>query len=211
MHEEVLPLFPLPLVLFPRTTLPLHIFEDRYKEMIGEALAAESEFGIVLARDGGIVNMGCTAAIDHVVQRYPDGRLDIVTIGRRRFEVTELVEGRSFVQGKVLYFDDDEFDPAPADLKRRALEAYSDARLATASADAAEPHWDDPQLSFQLAQIVNDVDFRQRLLTYRSEQMRLKELADFFPEYIIRWKHTEKVKEVAPRNGHGTIVPPSLV
>ena len=65
MQEGWLPLFPLEVVLFPRTALPLHIFEERYKEMIGEAIAARSEFGVVLTREKGIVNVGCTATVGY--------------------------------------------------------------------------------------------------------------------------------------------------
>ena len=78
MQQELLPLFPLEVVLFPRTQFPLHIFEDRYKEMIGDAVRDNSEFGIVLTAEKGIVSTGCTAVVEEVTQRYPDGRLDIV-------------------------------------------------------------------------------------------------------------------------------------
>src|SRR5262249_605876 len=94
MQGDLLPLFPLEVVLFPRTVLPLHIFEDRYKEMIGDVLREESEFGVVLARENGIVNLGCTAVVSEVIERHPDGRLDILTTGRRRFEVLSLNEER---------------------------------------------------------------------------------------------------------------------
>src|SRR5579884_1206656 len=111
MAQELLPLFPLETVLFPRTPLPLHIFEDRYKEMMNEAIERKTEFGVVQAGEKGIVNTGCTAAIDKVLRRYPDGRLDLLTSGRRRFEILDLDDGRSFLRGAVDFFDDDEFDP----------------------------------------------------------------------------------------------------
>src|SRR4051812_40589227 len=107
MLEGLLPLFPLPLVLLPQNPLPLHIFEERYREMIGEVIDKESEFGVVLAAEGGIVNVGCTATIERVVERFPDGRLDIITIGRRRFEVSSINEDRAFLRGEVVFFDDD--------------------------------------------------------------------------------------------------------
>src|SRR5439155_16695042 len=82
-----LPLFPLHVVLLPEAELPLHIFEDRYKEMIAEVLRDKIEFGVVLANERGIVNTGCTAVIERVLREYPDGRLDILALGRRRFEI----------------------------------------------------------------------------------------------------------------------------
>jgi Lon protease-like protein len=207
MREEMLPLFPLPLVLLPRTPLPLHIFEDRYKELIGEAIAADTEFGIVLARAEGVVNTGCTATVSKVVERYDDGRLDIITTGRRRFELIELVEGRSFLQGKVRFFDDVEIQAPGMDVKQRAVEAYTQARQATGQEPSQEPEWTDPQLSFQLAQIVSDADFRQNLLNTRSESERLKRLADYFPVHVVRFRHSEQLKVAAPRNGHSKHIP----
>src|ERR1700735_5339812 len=103
-----LPLFPLQVVLLPEAELPLHIFEDRYKEMIGEVLRDKIEFGVVLANEKGIVNTGCTATVDRVVRQYPDGRMDIVTLGRRRFEITRLNDERPFLRGAVEFFDDEE-------------------------------------------------------------------------------------------------------
>jgi len=82
MSKRLIPLFPLQLVVFPRTRLPLHIFEERYKEMVGEAIRDESEFGIVLAKDGGILNAGCTVKVAKVLEMYADGRMDILTLGQ---------------------------------------------------------------------------------------------------------------------------------
>src|SRR5262249_19480674 len=103
----LLPLFPLQVVLFPGAALPLHIFEDRYKEMIGEALRDKSEFGILLASSNGLASVGCTATIDRVLHEFPDGRLDILTRGRRRFELLLVNEERNFLRGSVEFFDDE--------------------------------------------------------------------------------------------------------
>src|SRR6185436_18976315 len=106
MHEELLPLFPLSLVLFPRTPLPLHIFEERYKIMIGEAIRDSSEFGIILNKDTEILPTGCTATVESVTKRYPDGQLDIVTRGRRRFRIQNVDDGKEYLRANVEYFDD---------------------------------------------------------------------------------------------------------
>jgi len=100
MSKRLIPLFPLQLVVFPRTRLPLHIFEERYKEMVGEAIRDESEFGIVLARDGGILNAGCTVKVSKVLEMYADGRMDILTLGQRRFEILSLNEEKDYLQGE---------------------------------------------------------------------------------------------------------------
>jgi Lon protease-like protein len=99
MQEGLLPLFPLQVVLLPGTQLPLHIFEDRYKQMIGEVLRDKLEFGVVLASEKGLVNTGCTASVDRVLKEYADGRLDILTRGRRRFEILLLNDERTFLRG----------------------------------------------------------------------------------------------------------------
>src|ERR1700734_3982579 len=87
MQEELLPLFPLQVVLFPRTALPLHIFEERYKQMIADVQRGHTEFGVVLAGEKGIVNTGCTATGEKVLKKYPDGRMGLISLGRRRFEI----------------------------------------------------------------------------------------------------------------------------
>ncbi|HEY2013706.1 MAG TPA: LON peptidase substrate-binding domain-containing protein, partial [Bryobacteraceae bacterium] len=117
MSSRLIPLFPLQVVVFPRTQLPLHIFEDRYKEMVGAAIEESSEFGIVLAREDGIVNAGCTVVVEKVVERYPDGRMDIVTRGQRRFEIVGLNEDKDYLQGEVTFFDDEDFDVPPAEMR----------------------------------------------------------------------------------------------
>ena len=98
----LLPLFPLEVVLLPGTPLPLHIFEPRYKEMIGECRAGNQPFGVVRAQDEGIAEIGCTAEVVNVTKEYPDGRLDLIAVGRQRFEVLELNQERSFVRAEVL-------------------------------------------------------------------------------------------------------------
>src|ERR1700730_13359697 len=115
MQDGLLPLFPLQVVLLPESQLPLHIFEDRYKEMIGEVLRDKLEFGVVLASEKGIVNTGCTATVDRVLREYQDGRLDILTRGRRRFEILLLNEERPLLRRAVEFFDDDAdlAEPAP--------------------------------------------------------------------------------------------------
>ena len=127
MQQDLLPLFPLQVVLFPRTSLPLHIFEDRYKEMIGEAITANTEFGVVLAGEKGIANTGCTALVDRVIERHADGRLDLISSGRRRFEIQSLNQEKAYLRGTVEFFDDEteDADPVAGELKSKVIEAYN--------------------------------------------------------------------------------------
>lgn len=199
MPDELLPLFPLGVVLFPNTRLPLHIFEDRYKEMIGEAVAQGSEFGIVLAVDRGLVNAGCTARVLRVPEKYPDGRLDILTLGARRFEIESLDQERNFLRAEVSYFDD-ELSDGRVDLRRRATEVFQEAFPGERdfAVDFAEP-----LLSFQLAQALPDLSAKQIFLQMRNENDRLRRLIELLPELKGRQEITERMRTLAPRNGHG--------
>src|SRR3954449_729555 len=154
----LLPIFPLSLVLLPGMSVPLHIFEDRYKEMMGELIPAGGEFGIVLAKDNGIVNIGCTATVDQVVQRYPDGRLDVMTTGRRRFRIEDLDEEKAYLRAEVEFFDDEDLTEISPDLRQKASEAYQQLKELEGS---KEPRKEGSRLSFQLAQLISDLDKRQ--------------------------------------------------
>ncbi len=202
MQANLLPLFPLQVVVFPRTQLPLHIFEERYKEMVGEAIRDHSEFGIVLVKEEGILNAGCTVVVDKVLKSHPDGRMDILTRGIRRFEIVMLNQEKPYLRGEVAYFDDDEPDPAPTDVRTEALRLYR-SWMEFEEKSPNEAVLSDAQLSFQLAQGIEDLDFLHFLLRTRSETLRLKKVAEFLSEYVPRQRMTASMKKLAPLNGHG--------
>jgi Lon protease-like protein len=203
MSSRLIPLFPLQVVVFPRTPLPLHIFEERYKEMVGNAIREKSEFGIVLAKDDGIVNAGCTVTVEKIVHMYPDGRMDILTRGLRRFEIQSLNEDRSYLQAEVTFFDDEDFMPPPGELRDETLLHYKALSEIGGGGAPEEPDSSDPQLSFHVAQGLPDLDFLNSLLRQRSETARLKQLNRYLTEYIPRRRTIEHVKEIAPTNGFG--------
>ena len=203
MPSRLIPLFPLQVVVFPRTPLPLHIFEERYKEMVGDAIRENSEFGMVLAKGEGIVNAGCTVAVEKVVHMHPDGRLDILTRGQRRFEIESLDEEKDYLQAQVNFFDDDDFSPVPPDLRELAIAQFLALQKVSGARGAEEPNLADPQLSFQLAQALPDLDFLNGLLRHRSETARLKQLNHYLADYIPRQRTIERIKAVAPTNGFG--------
>ncbi len=203
MPSRLIPLFPLQVVVFPRTSLPLHIFEERYKEMVGNAIRDNSEFGVVLARDEGIVNAGCTVVVEKLLQMHPDGRMDILTRGRRRFEIESLNEEKSYLQAEVDFFDDDDFVPTPPALRDLALSHFHDLSEVSDAPEHGTPDLEDPQLSFQLAQTLPDLDFLHGLLRHRSETGRLKQLNQYLDDYIPRQRTILRVKQLAPTNGFG--------
>ena len=200
---RLIPLFPLQLVVFPRTNLPLHIFEERYKEMTSKAMRENSEFGIVLAKEKGIVNAGCTVKIEKLMHLYPDGRMDILTRGQRRFEIGGLNDEQSYLQAEVEFFDDDDIDPTPPDVRARALGNFKALREMAGDAAQREADLEDPQLSFQLAQTLPDLDFLHSLLRHRSETGRLKQLNEYLEQYIPRQRTIDRMKAIAPTNGFG--------
>lgn len=118
-----IPLFPLNVVLLPKMPLPLHIFEDRYKLMIGRCLEEERPFGILYQSSSGIRPVGCEAKIQRVLSRYDDGRLDILTLGSNRFTVSEFLEEQSYLEGLVAPLRDNGSDPG--DSRPLAQEAVS--------------------------------------------------------------------------------------
>jgi Lon protease-like protein len=204
---RLLPLFPLQLVALPGTAVPLHIFEDRYKTMVGDCERSGAEFGIVLAKDGGIVNAGCTVVVETVLERYPDGRFDVLTRGVRRFSILSIDQELDWLRGEVDYFEDEAFETVAPQLKTRALAAWLQIRTALAEtgqqSPESEPDVEHPFLSFQLAWLVSDVEFQSAMLRSRSETERLKQFVEFSQEYVPRTHYTAKMKRVAPTNGSG--------
>ena len=123
-------------------------------------------------------------------------------MGRRRFELLNIDEERSYLRGEVEFFDDEDEEAIPPQLIGRAMAEYETLKDASDSQVIGEPQASDPQLSFQLAQLISDLEFRQLLLGTRSETERLKRLMDFLPGYVERQRYTSRVRDLAPRNGH---------
>jgi Lon protease-like protein len=203
MGTELLPLFPLSLVLLPAMPLPLRVFEERYKEMMADILPSHSEFGVVFAKDDGIVNIGCTAVVDRILNRYDDGRLDLVAIGQRRFLINALDQEKSYLRANVEYFNDEDASEVPADLREKARGAYRLLLKLGDSDDVSDDlKFELSRMSFQLARFVDDFDKRQTVLSLRSEVERLEYLVRVVPEYVIQHQRTALAKRVGPLNGH---------
>lgn len=211
MNEPLLPLFPLELVLMPEAPLPLHIFEDRYKEMIGECLKAGKEsprtedFGVVLAKGKEVSRLGCSARIVNVTRTYDDGRMDIFTVGVRRFEILVANEERSFLRGGVEFFDDDHDLPSEADAAR-AIELFRQMMRRIRKSQDIPIHLPRPyrHLSFRLvAPLGLDLDFKQHLLGMRNESQRLSEVIRAFEKLLPELDRAARAREKAGGNGHG--------
>ena len=197
---SLLALFPLDVVLFPRAPLPLHIFEPRYKEMVNECLEQKRPFGMVRANKNELAEVGCTAVILNVSKKYDDGRIDIVTEGKQRFEIVQLSQERPFLQGEVLYFDDEPAEVAAADLDTvtQLHEQLLDILGENVAIDRRQP-----LISFHLAhELPVDLDFKQALLEMKSEAERIETLIEYYRATIPKVEKTLRAREKATSNGH---------
>lgn len=197
-----IPLFPLDVVLFPGAPLPLHIFEDRYKEMIGLCLEAQSSFGVVRAQRDGLAVIGCTARIMRVLHRYDDGRMDILCRGEQRFEIEMLENSRTFLEAQVDFFNDEE-GQAPRHLRKECLALHFETLELAGLATSEMPMSLDGPISFLLASALPaDLGFKQQLLNSRSDAERTEHLREFYNAILPKLRAGAAGQKAAAHNGH---------
>jgi len=200
--SPLLPLFPLDVVLLPGTPLPLHIFEPRYREMISECLDRSQHFGVLRGKEQDLAEIGCTAEILTVTKKYPDGRMDIVTEGRARFEVLHLNQERSFLQAEVLYLHDEPDVASPQEIAQ-AVKLHGEIMTLAGAEPEKSFEVDEGLLSFHLAgSLPLDLDFKQALLMMKSEAERLRAIISFFENILPNMRRTVHVRRKAGGNGH---------
>ena len=193
-------LFPLGVVLLPTEQLPLHIFEERYKELIGECLEEDGEFGLVYADDDGLRDLGTRARVVDVLTRFEDGRLNILVEGAERFRLTELTDGRSFNTGLVSPIEDAD-DPAERPAVDEALRLFEALREVTES-EVDTPDGDAPQLSFALAAKVElPADDKLALLAETSERVRMEQVQELLANALLTAQRVRRAAERASTNG----------
>lgn len=194
-------LFPLELVLLPNERVPLHIFEDRYKDLIGECLADTTDFGLILEDDDGLREIGTRTSVVELIDTFDDGRMNVLVEGRSRFRVIELTEGRPFRTAEVEAVEDDGELPLDADVERTI--AVFRRLVAVAEADEIdEPSTGSPVLSFELAARVDfGPELKQELLELRSEGKRLRRLAELLEQAAQALTHEREVRQRAAGNG----------
>ncbi len=203
-----IPLFPLGLVLLPNMHLPLHIFEDRYKEMIGVCLADDIPFGIVLFDGQSIRAVGCMARITKVLKRYDDGRMDIMTRGGERFVIRELIQERAYMEAQVYFFDDTggEVDHERTDdLVKSALKLLKEAYgndIGLAPADLSGPL--DPQaLGYAIAALEGfEPAERQEFLEMTVSAERLEKCVQALARILSRNRLTREIRYLISGNGN---------
>jgi Lon protease-like protein len=199
-------LFPLGIVLLPTEQVPLHIFEPRYRELVSESLSDGRPFGIVYGDDDGLREVGTRATVVEVVDRFEDGRLNVIVEGTSRFRLLELTEGRSFATGRVEDIADQD-DPAGPEDVERALTLFT--RLAEQTeADVEAPEADVPALSFAIAGRFDfSPEIKQELLDESSERVRLKRLCELLE---LAAETVARQKEISARaQSNGKVEPPA--
>jgi ATP-dependent Lon protease len=204
MRPERIPLFPLNVVVLPGAELPLHIFEPRYREMVKTCLEEKSEFGMLLSLPNGVARFGCTAEIKAVVQRYEDGRMDILTVGRTPFRVLELFHENPLLEGQVDYLEDRE-TPANPRIQRELLELFEACHTLIyddypKNLQGAPPE----ELSYLVAgTLPMELLWKQQILELRSEADRQERLVAYLRVWAPHLQKTEVLRQRAGGNGHG--------
>jgi Lon protease-like protein len=196
-------LFPLDVVLLPGERIPLHIFEERYQELIGECLAAESPFGLILGERGGMRGIGTLATVTDVVERFDDGRLNVLVRGGQRFTVEAITEGRSFLTAVIAPFDDGaDAEPPTPEETAACLRAYGEL-VREVEADAEEPDLTADSLAFELAgRIAFEAGAKQELLELRSERARVALLIGMLDRAVEQVRRRRRIRTRAAGNGH---------
>jgi Lon protease-like protein len=198
---ERFPLFPLGLVLIPHELVPLHIFEERYKLMIGECLEQEREFGIVWLADDGLREVGCSARVSRVLERFDDGRMNILIEGTTPFRLLRRIEDLPYPAGDVELLADEDGgapDPEAVDAARRR---YADL-VAEVTDERPEPEALAQLDAYAMAATLDvDLEAKQSLLELRSERGRLERLGSLFSDALGRIRHAERAAERARGNG----------
>jgi Lon protease-like protein len=195
------PLFPLGIVVLPSESVPLHIFEDRYRKMINHCLQTdEEEFGVLWLSDEELKRIGCACEIEQVVEQMEDGRMNILVRGTRPFELLERQDDLPYPAGTVTFPGEPPEEP-DADSARSARELYRQL-----VAQATDRELTDGELAemtaYRMAATVEfEIEAKQELLELRSENARLVLLTTLLSTAIQRLELVERAQVRALSNG----------
>ena len=213
-----LPLFPLPVVLFPGVPLPLHIFEPRYRQMMLDISMSNNMFGLAYfdpsTSEGEAPlpgHVGCVAEVTET-QTFPDGRSNILTLGVIRYRIESYVDrGDPYLVAQVSYFEDDEEDESMVAATAKdvaetftriaqAVRTINDERATLPDISDTEPQ----RLSFLVAAAMEiEADVKQELLELRSTSERLERLRVMLNIAVKGYEERARIHELAKSNGHG--------
>jgi Lon protease-like protein len=194
------PLFPLQLVLLPTELVPLHIFEERFKTMTEECLAHDSEFGIVWLADDGLQEVGCACRIERVIERFEDGRMNLLVRGTRPLRIIERQRDLAYPAGVVEFLSDDP-PPPPQELTDAAQAVY--AELVHKATDRTPTPDELTRMgAYAMAATVDfGLEAKQGLLNLRSEEARLELVTRLFRAALKRLDFVDRAQARAQSNG----------
>jgi Lon protease-like protein len=199
---ERFPLFPLGMVLLPREVVPLHIFEDRYKQMIDECLEGEAKFGMLWMGEAGLHDVGCTAEVSQLLDRMEDGRMNILVQGAEPFRLSRRIDDMPYPAGDIeLLGEEDELVEGPG-AGAAARQEYADLVERVTDSRPSDKDLEELDSYGMAATIALELDAKQELLELRSEQARLDRLSELLAEAKERYVVSERAASLARTNGH---------
>lgn len=206
MTTQHIPLFPLNVVLLPGMSLPLHIFELRYKRMIKTVIDEESPFGVVLSREKGMATVGCTAVVRRVARTYPDGRMDIVTLGESAFRIRAVHKDKEYLEATVEFMKED-LQPGPTAEAEELLTLFTDCHLLLHGSPPGDIDMDDQTdglLSYRIAsELPLELETLQELLEIRIEAERRVKLIGRLNQLLPQLVQIQQMRSKSAANGHG--------
>ena len=208
LDRNPIPLFPLPVVVFPGQIVPLHIFEPRYKQLLADVRAADERsedlpIGMILGEDREVQGeVGCAMLLAKVLDEFDDGRLNIIVRGARRFRIARIAEGKPYLEAWVEYVDDAE-EPTDPVLLAKAVAALEKLVGQLEEVTGARAEVGPLQSAFQIAQVTGlDLGIRQQLLEMTTENGRLHALCEYFDQMIPLLEAESKLHRLSSSNGH---------
>jgi Lon protease-like protein len=201
--SDLLPLFPLNLVVFPNENLNLHIFEPRYRQLINESIESDLAFGIPVFFNNKIKGYGTEMRVKNIEKQYADGRMDVKTRGFRVFRIIDFknpMKDKLYAGGEVAWIDDlevDNFDINPELL--RLVQKLYDIMKVSVNLEANEYQ----PFSYRIAHKIGlNISDEYELLTIAKEETRQERLIEHLYRIIPTLEEVERTKERIKMNGH---------
>jgi ATP-dependent Lon protease len=206
MTTQRIPLFPLNVVLLPGMTLPLHIFEQRYKRMMKTVIDDQALFGIVLSRENGIATVGCTAQVRRLARTYPDGRMDVITLGETAYRIEAVHKEKEYLEATVDLMADD-FRPGSSAAAAELITLFTDCHLLLHGSPPGDVDIDDQTdglLSYRIAsELPLELETLQELLEVRAEAERRLKLISRLNQLLPQLVRIQQMRAKSMANSHG--------
>jgi ATP-dependent Lon protease len=206
MTTQRIPLFPLTVVLLPGMTLPLHIFEQRYKLMMRTVIDDEVPFGVVLSRENGIATVGCTALVRRLARTYPDGRMDVITLGESACRIRAVHKNKEYLEATVDLMADD-FQPGSTAAAAELITLFTDCHLLLHGSPPANIDIDDQTdglLAYRIAsELPLELETLQELLEIRAEAERRIKLIGRMNQLLPQLIQIQQIRSKSAANSHG--------